>query len=82
MQNYFANHLRLEENFNSYTMNVCANNCFTEYNNNNKPNKFPYHGVWEGRVYANHTTTSEKVERLFPIDPRLRTDNSIANHKT
>ncbi|PHT58591.1 hypothetical protein CQW23_00954 [Capsicum baccatum] len=42
-------------------------------NNNNKPSVFPPSGVWGGKMYAVHTSTSEEVERLFPIDPRLKT---------
>ncbi|KAM3198916.1 hypothetical protein P3L10_034353 [Capsicum annuum] len=29
-------------------------------------------GSGEGKMYAVHTATSEEVERLFPIDPRLK----------
>ncbi|PHT52375.1 Two-component response regulator ARR10 [Capsicum baccatum] len=44
-------------------------------NNNNKPSVFPPGGVWGGKMYAVHTSTSNEVERLFPIDPRLKTQD-------
>ncbi|KAF3622114.1 hypothetical protein FXO37_32474 [Capsicum annuum] len=33
-------------------------------------------GSGEGKMYAVHTATSEEVERLFLIDPRLKVENS------
>ena len=34
----------------------------------------------EGKIYTVHTATSEEVERLFPIDPQLRIENSTQGH--
>ena len=49
-------------------------------NNNNKPSVFPPSGVWGGKMYAVHTSTSEEVERLFPIDPRLKARDTTQTH--
>lgn len=47
---------------------------------NNIPSMIPQCGVWEGRVYANLTSTSE-VEGLFPIDPSSRENSPKQSRK-
>lgn len=48
---------------------------------NNIPSVFLESSLGEDKIYAVHTTTSDKVERLFSIDLRLGTNNSITNRK-
>ncbi|PHU13455.1 60S ribosomal protein L23 [Capsicum chinense] len=33
--------------------------------------------IWICKVYAVHTTTSDEVERSFPLDPQLRTNSTL-----
>ena len=49
-------------------------------NNNNKPSVFPLSGVWGGKMYAVHTSTSDEVERLFPKDPWLKAQDITQTH--
>ena len=34
----------------------------------------------EGKMYAVHTSTSKEVERLFPIDPQLKSQDTTQTH--
>ncbi|KAF3668525.1 hypothetical protein FXO37_09509 [Capsicum annuum] len=62
------------------TKNRCAT--AASNNNNNKPSVFLLSGVWGGKMYAVHTSTSDEVERLFPKDPRLKSRDTTQTHST